>query len=167
MNEKYTEQTELPFVEGEYVEEQNNTWMSYTRLSLNELEDGDTYTGKPLLLPIEKVTFDDDGIEQIRHRCRLILVDEEAEEYLQINLNLKNDNDIQINIHNASSLYALIAGIMNLKNPQWTRMYNRIKQVNLEDWRKYLGDKERMRICIVEKQGNNFVYNSFRIMELI
>lgn len=157
--------TDLPSVEADYVEDDyNGEWYSYLRVNLSDLDDGDEYDGKPLLLPIEKVQFDEE--EAPRYRARLLLIDDENEEYLQINLNLKSDNDIQTNVHNASSLYALIGGIQNLNNPQWTSMFNRIKKVNLEQWRDYLDTKANMNVKIVEKTGSNFVYNSFRITSL-
>ena len=156
---------ELPTVEADFVEVDNSgEWYSYTRINLNELEDGDEYIGKSLLLPVESVQFDEE--EDPRYRARLLLIDDDAEEYLQINLNLKQNDEVQTNIHNASSLYALIGGIQNLSNPQWTQMFNRIKRINLEEWRTFLDSKESMEVKIVEKQGSNFSYNSFRVTQL-
>ena len=158
-------QTDLPSVEADFVEESTvGDWYSYTRINLNELEDGDEYEGNPLLLPVETVQFDEE--ETPKHRARLLLIDDEAEEYLQININLKSADEVQTNIHNASSLYALIGGIQNLSNPNWTVMFNRIRKVNLEEWREYLDKKESMNIVIVEKSGSSFTYNSFRITSL-
>ena len=158
--------SELPSVEADFVEEtgMDYDWYSYTRINLNELDDGDEYEGRPLLLPVEVVQFDEE--EDPRYRSRLLLIDDEGEEYLQINLNLKQKGDVQTNVHNASSLYALIGGIQNLSNPQWTTMFNRIKKVNLEEWEDYINTKESMNVRIVEKQGSNFSYNSFRITSL-
>ena len=167
-SETVTEETAptLPSVEADFVEETSNygEWYSYLRINLNELEDGDEYEGKPLLLPVEKVQFDEE--EQPRYRARLLLIDDESEEYLQINLNLKQEGSIQTNVHNASSLYALIGGIQNLSNPNWTQLFNRIKKVNLEEWEDYINSKESMNVRIVEKKGSSFSYNSFRITEL-
>ena len=156
----------LPSVEADFVEESDNygEWYSYVRINLNELEDGDEYLGKPLLLPVETVQFDEE--EDPRYRARLLLIDDDAQEYLQINLNLKQNGPVQTNVHNASSLYALIGGIQNLSNPQWTTMFNRIKKVNLEEWEDYINSKKEMNVIIVEKQGSNFSYNSFRITSL-
>ena len=156
----------LPSVEADFVEESDNygEWYSYTRINLNELEDGDEYLGKPLLLPVETVQFDEE--EEPRYRARLLLIDDEAEEYLQINLNLKKEGSIQTNVHNASSLYALIASIQELSNPQWSKLFNRIKRVNLEEWEDYLATKESMTVKIVEKSGSSFTYNSFRVTSL-
>ena len=158
--------SELPSVEADFVEEtgMDYDWYSYTRINLNELEDGDEYEGRPLLLPVETVQFDEE--EDPRYRSRLLLIDDEGEEYLQINLNLKQKGDVQTNVHNASSLYALIGGIQNLSNPQWTTMFNRIKKVDLSEWETYLNNKESMTVEIITKEGSSFSYNSFRITDL-
>ena len=164
--EKVTDSPSLPSVEADFVEETGSDydWYSYTRINLNELEDKDEYEGRPLLLPVETVQFDED--EEPRYRARLLLIDDEAEEYLQINLNLKQKGDIQTNVHNASSLYALIGGIQNLSNPQWTQLFNRIKRVDLSEWETYINKKESMEVKIVEKTGSSFSYNSFKITKL-
>ena len=155
----------LPSVEADYVEEDlSGEWYAYTRVRLNEYENGDEYEGKPLLLPVESVQFDEE--EEPRYRARLLLIDDEAEEYLEININVKQKGDIQTNVHNASSLYALIGGIQNLSNPEWTTRFNRIKRVDLTEWEEYLNKKESMTVEIVEKSGSNFTYNSFRITQL-
>ena len=159
-------QTGIPSVEADFVEETNGNdgeWYSYTRHHLKEFEDGDEYTGKPLLLPVESVVFDEE--EGPKYRSRLLLIDEEFEEYLEININLKENGDVQTNVHNASSLYALIGGIQNLSNPQWTTMFNRIKKVDLSEWETYINSKESMTVEIVTKTGS-FSYNSFRITQL-
>lgn len=165
--EKVQEAPSLPSVEAEYVEETNaqyGDWYLYERIRLNELGDGDEYMGKPLLLPVETVQFDEE--EDPRYRARLLLIDDDEEEYLEINLNLKQKSDVQTNVHNASSLYALIGGIQNLSNPQWTQMFNRIKRVDLSEWETYINSKESMTVEIVTKSGSNFTYNSFRITQL-
>ena len=158
--------SELPNVEADFVEEtgMDYDWYSYTRINLNELDDGDEYEGRPLLLPVEVVQFDEE--EDPRYRSRLLLIDDEGEEYLQININLKQKGDVQTNVHNASSLYALIGGIQNLSNPQWTQMFNRIKKVDLSEWETYINNKESMTVEIITKSGSNFTYNSFRITDL-
>ena len=158
------ETEKLPQIEADYVEEDmTGEWYAYTRASLNDFSDGDEYEGKPLLLPVEKVQFDDD---QVRYRARLLLIDDEEEEYLQINLNVKQDSNIQTNVHNLSSLYALIGGIQNLNNPGWTKKHNRIKKVDLSEWETYINSKESMTVEIEAKSGSNFTYNSFRVTNL-
>ena len=165
--EKVQEAPSLPSVEAEFVEETNaqyGDWYLYERIRLNELGDGDEYMGKPLLLPVETVQFDEE--EDPRYRARLLLIDDDEEEYLEININVKQKGDVQTNVHNASSLYALIGGIQNLSNPEWTNMFNRIKRVDLSEWEDYINSKESMTVEIKEKSGSNFTYNSFRITSL-
>ena len=165
--EKVQEAPSLPSVEAEFVEETNaqyGDWYLYERIRLNELGDGDEYMGKPLLLPVETVQFDEE--EEPRYRARLLLIDDDEEEYLEININVKQKGDVQTNVHNASSLYALIGGIQNLSNPEWTSMFNRIKRVDLSEWEDYINSKETMTVEIKEKSGSNFTYNSFRITSL-
>ena len=165
--EKVQEAPSLPNVEAEFVEETNaqyGDWYLYERIRLNELGDGDEYMGKPLLLPVETVQFDEE--EDPRYRARLLLIDDDEEEYLEININVKQKGDVQTNVHNASSLYALIGGIQNLSNPEWTNMFNRIKRVDLSEWEDYINSKESMTVEIKEKSGSNFTYNSFRITSL-
>ena len=60
--EKVQEAPSLPNVEAEFVEESDNDgeWYTYTRHHLKEFEDGDVYEGKPLLLPVESVVFDEE-----------------------------------------------------------------------------------------------------------
>ena len=71
-------QTGLPSVEADYVEEDlTGEWSTYTRISLKELEDGDEYEGKPILLPNREIIFEDE--EQPKYRAELILVDDESE----------------------------------------------------------------------------------------
>ena len=157
-------QTSLPSVEADYVEEtEAQDWYDYLRINLNELEDGDEYWGRPFLTNIETVQFKKK--KKPRHRCRLLIIDDDEQEYLQININLKTPDTIQSNVHNASALYALIAGLQNLQDPEWSTKFNRIRKVNIEDWQNYVNDLESMNVKVVTKDGSSFTYNSFRIIE--
>lgn len=159
-------QSALPTIEADFVEESETSygeWYSYLRIPLSELDDGDEYEGKPVLTEVEKVSFDDD--ERPTIRCRLLLIDDDSEEYLQININLKKDGDIQTNVHSASSLYALIGGLQNLNNPNWSKQFNRITRCDLQQYRDYLDTLESMSVKVVEKKGSNFTYNSFIVTD--
>ena len=159
-----TKQSSLPTVEADYIEEtEAQDWYDYMRINLNELEDGDEYWGRPCLTGIETVQFDEE--EQPKHRCRLLIIDDDEKEYLQININLKTAEPIQTNVHNASGLYALVAGLQNLQDPDWSKRFNRIRKVNVEDWQKYVNNLEGMNVKVVTKTGSSFSYNSFKILE--
>ena len=131
-------QTSLPSVEADFVEEtEAQDWYDYLRINLNELEDGDEYWGRPFLTDIQEVQFDEE--EKPRHRCRLLIIDDDEQEYLQINI--------------------------NLKDPKWSTKFNRIRKVNIEDWINYVNSLESMNVKVVTKDGSSFTYNSFRIIE--
>ena len=164
VEEEDAQQSSLPTVEADFVEEtEAQDWYDYLRINLNELEDGDEYWGRPCLTGIESVRFDEE--EQPKHRCRLLIIDDEEKEYLQININLKTADPVQTNVHNASSLYALVAGLQNLQDPQWSTKFNRIRKVNLNEWQTYVNNLEEMNVKVVTKSGSSFNYNSFRILE--
>lgn len=163
ITEEETTQSSLPSVEADYVEEtEAQDWYDYLRINLNELEDGDEYYGRPYLTEPESIQFDEE--EKPKHRCRLLIIDDESQEYLQININLKSEDITQTNVHNASSLYALVAGLQNLQDPKWSKKYNRIRKVNLEDWINYVNGLEQMEVKVVSKSGSSFTYNSFKIL---
>ena len=156
----------MPTVDADFVEEETNEWYAYNRISLKELDDGDEYTGKPLLTPVETVTFDDDGTEQVRHRCRLILIDDEMEEYLQININLKQSGSIQKNVHHMSSLFKLIGSLQVCGGQKdWFNKNNRIRTIDLEDWEAYINNLTEMTIKVYEEVGTSFTYNSFKVID--
>ena len=153
----------MPKIEGKYEEEPDMSYIGMDRINLVDLEDMEEYAGRPVLLPIEKrIKFQEDDPDT--YRTRLLLINDEFDEYLQIPINLKSNENIQTNVHNASQLYALVGGIANLVEENWTQTFNRIESVNLEEWRDFLNDKEKMRIMVVEKQSRNFNYNSFRVL---
>ena len=84
---------------------------------------------------------------------------------MQININLKTADPVQTNVHNASGLYALVAGLQNLQDPKWSTRFNRIRKVNVEEWQKYVNNLEGMNVKVVTKTGSSFSYNSFKITE--
>lgn len=162
MSEK---QITLPTVEGEKVEENeqfDNTWYDYERINLSELEDGEQWKGRPLMLPIEKVQWDPE--DKPKYRCRLVLIDDDLKTYVQINLNLKSEDTIQHNVHIRSMLFALIGGIYEINTPGWTSMYNRIKEVDVNQWRDFINNLESMKIEAKTMNGNGFDYNTFRVI---
>lgn len=155
----------IPYVEGEFVEEQERQyWMDYERISLAEIPAEEIVKGKPILLPVEKIQFDLE--ETPRYRCRLLIVDDDMQEYVQIAINLKSAENIQSNVHNASSLYALVAGVKNLQEPGWSTRNNRLHNVNLKEWSNFIEQCSNMTIKVVEKEAKFGNYNSFRVVDL-
>ena len=151
---------------GDYVEQQDNDFFDYNRVTLQDLGDGEFYEGKPRLSQVQEVIYDNDGEEEIRHRCQLWLIDDDAEEYLQININLKAPGDIQKTLHYKSSAYKLIAGIMEQLQPGWSQNHNVIVKTDLSEIREFLESKESMTIAIHELEGSGFSYLSFSVKEV-
>lgn len=149
-----------------YVEQTNYDFFDYQRRSLADIGPDEYYMGKPVLSDVHEVTFDNDGEEQKRNRCQLWLVDDDAEEFLQINISLKEAGDIQHSLHYKSSAYKLIAGIMEQIQPGWAEDHNVINQVDLKEYRDYLEGKESMTILIREENGSNFDYMTFKVTDL-
>ena len=155
----------IPQVEGEYVEEQERQyWMDYERISLAEIPAEEIVKGKPILLPIEKIQFDLE--ETPRYRCRLLIVNDDRQEYVQITINLKSEDNVQSNVHSASSLYALVAGVKNLQEPGWSTRNNRLHNVNLTEWSNFIEQCSSMTVKVVEKEAKWGNYNSFRVVDL-
>ena len=157
----------FPGLIGEYVEEQERDYFfDYNRKTLNDIGADEYYQGKPKLSEVHEVSFDNDGREEKRHRCQLFLIDDEAEEFLQININLKAPGDIQKGVHYKSSLYKLIGGIMEQIQPGWTQDHNMIAQTNLAEFRRYINELESMTVFIREEAGSNFDYYTFKVTEV-
>ena len=61
-------------------EEEDNLPYEYERIRLTDLEDQETYTGRPVMTEVQSFTIDDDGEEVTKYRCKLYLIDDEEEE---------------------------------------------------------------------------------------
>ena len=155
----------FPSLEAEQKEYQDYDFFEYQRKTLEDIGADEYYMGRPVLSDVAEVTFDNDGEEQKRHRCQLFLVDDDAEEFLQVNVNLKEAGDIQHNLHFKSSAYKLIAGIMEQIQPGWAENNNFITQTNLKEYRDYLASCESMTIFIREETGS-MNYYSFKVTDL-
>ena len=151
---------------GDYVEEQDNSFFDYQRITLQDLGADEYYQGKPQLSEVTSVTFDNDGESEVKHRCQLWLIDDAEEEYLQVNINLKAPDDVQKGVHYKSSLYKLVGGIMEQITPGWTQENNIIVQTNLKEFRDYINELESMTIKTREEEGSDFSYLTFTITEI-
>ena len=114
-------------IEWKKVEGEKNPMVdlfSKKRLKLSDFGPDDEYTGTPMLSGIEeRLDFNDPTKKQ--YILRFNIVDES--EYLQININLKNDEIVQRNVHKSSKLFALVDGISLLFDDTWTN-YDSIKE---------------------------------------
>ena len=157
---------------AEYQEDNSYDFFDYNRLTPQDIGGDEYYQGRPVLSEVSEQTFEnDDGTKRTTYRCQLFLVDDDAEEFLQININLKQAGDIQKNLHHKSMAYKLIAGIMETIQKGWSQDHNFITQTNLKEFRDYINKLNSMTIFIREETGTDntgreFVYYPFKITEV-
>ena len=160
--------TYFPSLEGEMVEENdfNDEWYEYLKVTLSNLEDGEKWTGFPVLSEVQTVQWEDNPKPQ--HRVTFTLVDEEMEERLEIPITLKADGDIQRNVHQKSKLYAFLSSIKDLEEPGWSSNHNRIGKVDLDEYRSFLDTAKSCTIKAVEVPARKDFpsYMSFRVIKI-
>lgn len=160
-------ETYFPSLEGEMVEEpEYEDWYDYVRVTLNDLENGETKTGFPVLSEVQTIQFEDNP--KPTHRVTLTIVDPTEEERLEIPITLKTDSDIQKNIHHKSKLYAFISSIKDIEEAGWSTRHNRIAKVNLDDFRRFLDSAKSCTVQAIEVPAtNNFqAYMTFRVVKI-
>ena len=161
------EETYFPSLEGEMVEEpEYEDWYDYVRVTLSDMEDGDRKRGFPVLSEVQTVQWEDNP--KPTHRVIFTIVDTEEEERLEIPITLKEPGDIQKNIHHKSKLYAFISSLKDLEEPGWSKTHNRIKVVNLDDFRRFLDTVKYCTIQAIEvPETKNFQsYMTFKVVKV-
>ena len=168
-----TEQNNLfPSMEATYKEENVNDYnfFDYKRIKPSEIGGDEYYMGRPVLGEVRESNFNEEGGPK-KYQCSFWLVDDDMEEYLEINLNPKMDGDLQKNIHSKSMLYKLIAGIMETMQKGWSQEHNFINQFDLKEIRNYLSKKESMTILLreesfVKNNGETVTFYPFKVTEI-
>lgn len=164
-------------IEAEYKPPTDNglDLSDYNPILLNEMYNGEVYTGKPVLsdVYVNEWTNKNTGETTVQNKIDLVLLDEtyedDKEAYI-FTINLPNDEDIQENISNLSKLYPLIVGLMELKAKGISDYYNTIKKVSLKALQKQISTYSEMTVKVVEKKfvdrnkEENF-YNSYVIKD--
>jgi len=172
MSFEETKQTSIFDVEMDY-EEVIEIPDDFLQVRLNELEDKEVFTGKPQMAGIntrefETDQFDNDGniIMRTVHQARLVLVNNEEEQYLDININLKQ-NDWQIPvIRKGSVLFDFVQSILEIENKGSTSKKNVFRNVNLKQFVDFINDNvETMTVKNIERHGK-FSFNSFQVIKL-
>lgn len=152
-------------IEWKKVKGEKNPMMnlfSKKRLSLSDFGPGDEFTGKPMLTGIEeRLDFNDPTKKNYLLRFNIV----DGDKYLQINLNLKNDDVVQRNVHKVSKLFALVDGISRIYDDSWDD-YDVIKEVNITDLCDFVNSADRVVVGILEVEADFGLYNSFKIEEL-
>ncbi len=163
-------------VEADYVQIGNGLDLEeYEHTYLRDMYDEDECTGKPILSEIYTTEFTDKntGETTVNYKIDLVLKDDsyedEKEAYIfPINLKEENidfDKNFVQDVHNASGLYALAMGLMELKAKGISKAYNHLKIVGLDNIKRQLEDYDTMTVQVVEKQfGKGNPFNSFKII---
>lgn len=165
--ESTNQKTFFPSCELEAVDEFE--FDDYERINLSELGNDDEIEGKPYLSEVGSYTVDDDGVKKTIHSAHLYIVDDDAKEYYDIKINLKENSDLQKNVHKSSTLFAFATGILELEHPGCTSGMNRIKKVDLSEFRSFTNELNKMIVkvkTIKSKGKKSFVYNTFKVLKV-
>ena len=138
----------------------------YSKYYLSHFSQNDTYTGKPILSSPFSYQFEDKNTGEMvkKTACKLCLIDDENEEYLDINLNLKKEDDIQENIFKGAVLFDFIASMRELEEPGCMEGFNVFKKMNLKSIRDVINDWDSLTIKILERTGT-YEYHSFQVLK--
>lgn len=157
-------------IEPDYVEEQNGGIEIPDDFKVTELKDtydGDYLQGKPYLSDVIEYEYEDKktGEKKKSTYCELVLIDSDEKEAYKIRINLKSTDNIQKSVHKSSKLYALVVGLINLKNKGAFKNYNHLKKVNLDNIKNIVSKIDDLTVKVKEVQGKEFPYNTFVIVD--
>lgn len=165
------EQTSLFDLEMDY-EEVLEIPDDYLQVRLSELDNHQYFIGKPQISGIIKAEYDDgfdeNGNEKTKvvHKLRLIIVNDEEMEYLDINLNLKSNSYQVETVRKGSVLFDFIQSILEIENTGCTKGKNIFRNINLKQFTDFINNNvEKIKIENIERNGN-FKFNSFRIVQI-
>ena len=137
----------------------------YEKALLSDFEDGEIITGRPEMSSVTSFTFDDDGDEKTVHRFKLYIFQDDDATYVEINVNLKNGGDIHKNIRKGSVLFDFLTSILELENKGSVGKSNIIRNVNLAEYREFVGRLTEMSIEVKERAGT-YAYYSFLVRDV-
>ena len=145
----------------------------YLQVRLSELLDGEVFTGTPQVSGIITTEFetddlDDNGnhITKTVHKLRLVLVDDEGEQYLDININLKKPSYDVVSIRTGSVLFDMVQSILEIENKGSTKGKNVFRNVNLKQFTDFINNNVKvMSVKNIERKGR-YNFNSFYIVKL-
>ena len=137
----------------------------YEKAELKDFEDGKLLRGRPEMSSVTSFTIDDAGEEKTINRFKLYIFQDDAQLYIEINVNLKNDGDIHKNIRKGSVLFDFITSILELENAGSVGKSNIIRNVNLAEYREFVNRLGEMTIQVKEKTGS-YVYYSFIVRDV-
>ena len=143
----------------------------YLQVRLSEMENKEVFTGKPQISGIltnEYDDFDNDGNPTKRtvHKLRMVLTNEEEEQYLDININLKAPSYQVDVIRKGSVLFDFVQSILEIENKGSTNGKNVFRNVNLKQFTDFINNNVKvMSVRNIERTGK-FNFNSFYVVRL-
>lgn len=144
------------------------------RLPLNNLDEGELFKGKPQMSGIitstfeDEYQFDDNGkpLTKTVHKLRLIIVNEDPLEYVDINLNLKKPDYNVDTIRKGSVLFDFIQSILEIENPGCTQGKNVFRNVNLKQFVDFTNNLKIMGIKVITRSFGSRPFNSFYVNQV-
>ena len=137
----------------------------YEKAELKDFEDGTLITGRPQMSSVTSYTFDYDGEEKTVNRFKLFIFKDDEQLYVEINVNLKNDGDLNKNIRKGSVLFDFLTSILELENAGSVGKSNVVRNVDLAEYREFVNRLSEMTIQVKEKSGT-YVYYSFIVRDV-
>lgn len=172
-DEKPTEQKSLFDLEMDY-EEVLEIPDDYLQVRLAELEDKEVFIGKPQISGIltneyeSDNEFDDDGNPKTRivHKLRMVVVNDDEEQYLDVNINLKKADYHVDAIRKGSVLFDFVQSILEIENKGSTKGKNIFRNVNLKQFTDFINNNvQTIAIKNLERTGR-FNFNSFYVVKI-
>lgn len=145
----------------------------YLQVKLSEMDNKEIFIGKPQMTSKINVKefdtddFNEDGSVKTRtvYQSRLILVNDEEEQYLDININLKSEDLKVKNIRKGSVLFDFISSIHELENAGSTKGKNIIATANLKQYIDFINGLKVMAVQNIERKGK-YNFNSFYVVQV-
>lgn len=162
-------QSNLFDLEADYEELNNGVPEDYTILRLKDFDNGEIWTGKPVMGSPYTYEFEDKYTSEMVKKvaCKLSLINDELEQALEINFNLKKEDDNQTNIFKKSILFDFIAGLRELEEPGCMTGFNRFKKLNLKSIRDVVNEWDSITIEVKDVTSGDYAYKSLKILEAI
>ena len=150
-----------------YIDLNNGIPEGYTIINLNDMKDDQEFQGKPLMSKPYTFDFEDRFTSEIteKNACKLALIDDTVEKAVLININLKQEGDIQKNIFKGSVLFDLIASIHEIDTPGCMEGFNVFKNLNLKKVREIINKWSNITI-IAHTITGDYQYNTVKVTSI-
>ena len=155
-------------VEMETVEEPDYAEIpeGYEKIKLSDMDDEESFTGKPYLTKVNTIEFDNNEITQIT----LTVLDDINEEALIANIKVNDESPVQSKVHHRSKLFKFVKTLMmacgvekegnqmtNLDLNKVRDLVNRLDSMTVE---------AEMRSFVNKDSGDEVIYNELKVINV-